>query len=121
MAMFVIAEAPEDFEAWRDRQIAPAEPPGEPEREKGLGVFHSQACVMCHTIRGTEAGGRTGPDLTHLASRRTIAAGMLPLNRGSLAAWIVDPQSIKPGAKMPASDLNADQVDALVAYLAGLT
>jgi cytochrome c oxidase subunit 2 len=120
MAFFVIAEAPEDFQAWRERQLASAEPPADAEREKGLGVFHSQACVMCHTIRGTEAGGRTGPDLTHLGSRRTIAAGMLPMNRGSLAAWIVDPQSIKPGSKMPASDLNADQVNALVSYLEGL-
>jgi cytochrome c oxidase subunit 2 len=120
MGIFLIAEPDADFEAWRDRQLAAAEPPSDSERQKGIAVFLSQACVMCHTIRGTSAGGRTGPDLTHVGSRRSIAAGTLPMNRGALAAWIVDPQAIKPGTKMPSSDLNADQVNALVSYLEGL-
>jgi cytochrome c oxidase subunit 2 len=120
MGIFVIAESNADFEAWRDRQLAAAEPPADPEGQKGLGVFLSQACIMCHTIRGTSAGGRTGPDLTHFGSRRSIAAGTLPMSRGALAAWIVDPQAIKPGTKMPSSNLNADQVNALVSYLEGL-
>ena len=120
MGIFIVAETPEDFDAWRERQLTSAAPPSDREREKGIGVFLSQACIMCHTIRGTTAGGRTGPDLTHVGSRRSIAAGMLPMSRGALAAWIVDPQAIKPGSKMPPSNLNADQVNALAAYLEGL-
>jgi cytochrome c oxidase subunit 2 len=72
---------------------------------------------MCHAISGTSAGSHFGPDLTHLASRRTIAAGTLPNNEGNLAAWILDPQSIKPGTKMPASQLDPKSLRALVAYL----
>lgn len=120
MGILVVAEAAEDFEAWREAQIAAAAPPADPERQKGEGVFMSQACVTCHSIRGTDAGGRTGPDLTHVGSRRSIAAGTLPMSRGSLAAWIVDPQGIKPGARMPTIKLNPDQVNALAAYLEGL-
>jgi cytochrome c oxidase subunit 2 len=120
MGIFVIAEPKAEFETWRDRQLAAAELPSDPERQKGMGVFLSQACIMCHAIRGTPAGGRTGPDLTHVGSRRSIAAGTLPMSRGTLAAWIVDPQAIKPGTKMPSSDLNADQVNVLVSYLEGL-
>jgi cytochrome c oxidase subunit 2 len=75
---------------------------------------------MCHTIRGTAAGGRTGPELTHLGSRGQLAAGTLPLTRGSLAAWIVDPQRIKPGVHMPLVPLPSESVDAIAAYLEGL-
>ena len=72
---------------------------------------------MCHTIAGTPAGSRVGPDLTHLASRRTIAAGTLPNTRGNLAGWISNPQALKPGVKMPANALTAADLDALLAYL----
>ena len=77
-------------------------------------------CVMCHAIRGTPAGGKVGPDLTHIGSRRTIAAGTLPRSRGTLAAWAVDPQSIKPGVHMPLVQLRAEDVNALASYLDGL-
>jgi cytochrome c oxidase subunit 2 len=120
MGLLVIVETREDFDAWRDAQIAPARAPGDAERRRGEAIFLSSPCVMCHTVRGTPAGGRTGPDLTHLASRQSIAAGTLPLTRGSLAAWIVDPQTIKPGANMPVVPLEPDEVDPLAAYLAGL-
>jgi cytochrome c oxidase subunit 2 len=75
---------------------------------------------MCHTIGGTGAGSNFGPDLTHLASRRTIAAGTLPNNEGNLTGWILDPHSIKPGVKMPANQLDARSLRALVAYLGTL-
>jgi cytochrome c oxidase subunit 2 len=121
MGMLVVAEPEAEFEAWRNGQIAAAAtPPPGSLGEQGAGVFNSQACVMCHSIRGQPAGGRTGPDLTHIGSRQTVAAGTLPMSRGSLAAWIIDPQRIKPGAKMPTIKLNPDQVNALAAYLEGL-
>jgi cytochrome c oxidase subunit 2 len=88
--------------------------------QKGQDVFLSRACVLCHTIRGTPANSRVGPDLTHLASRRTLGAGTIPNQRGHLAGWVMDPQSIKPGARMPPNQLAADELQALLAYLASL-
>jgi cytochrome c oxidase subunit 2 len=120
MALMVVAEEKDTFEAWRKMQIAARQPPDDDARKHGESVFLRSACVMCHTIRGTDAGGRTGPDLTHLASRQTIAAGTLPLTRGTLAAWIVDPQGIKPGVHMPLVPLAAGDLDPLLSYLEGL-
>jgi cytochrome c oxidase subunit II len=80
-------------------------------------VFLTHTCIMCHTVRGNGSGGKLGPDLTHLASRSTIAAGTLPNNRGNLAGWIVNSQSIKPGNKMPPNPLRSDDLNALLAYL----
>jgi cytochrome c oxidase subunit 2 len=120
MSLLVIALPKADFDAWMESQLAPARAPSDADRQAGQTVLLSTACVMCHTVRGTNAGGKVGPDLTHLASRRTIAAGTLPMSRGNLAAWIADPQSIKPGSNMPRVDLDPDQLNALVAYLEGL-
>ena len=75
---------------------------------------------MCHAISGTSAGSNFGPDLTHLASRRTIAAGTLPNDPSNLAGWIIDPQIIKPGVKMPPNQLDGNSLQALLAYLATL-
>jgi cytochrome c oxidase subunit 2 len=72
---------------------------------------------MCHAVTGTQAGGRTAPDLTHIASRSTIAAGTLPNTRGHLAGWIADPQRIKPGSRMPPQGLRGDDLQAVLAYL----
>ena len=72
---------------------------------------------MCHTVAGTAAGGRTAPDLTHVATRSTIAAGTAPNTTGYLAGWIADPQHLKPGAKMPSTGLSADELQAVLAYL----
>ena len=72
---------------------------------------------MCHAIGGTPAGSRIGPNLTHLASRRTIGAGSLPNTRGNLGGWIVDPQRIKPGVRMPPNSLEPDDLQALLVYL----
>ena len=77
----------------------------------------NHGCVLCHSIRGTDAGGRVGPDLTHLASRRYLAAAMVPNNRGWLGGWVMDPQSIKPGTHMPANDMRSDELQALLTYL----
>ena len=84
---------------------------------RGQQVFLEGPCAMCHTIRGTIALSRVGPDLTHLASRRMIAAGTMPNTRGNLAGWILNPQNIKPGSKMPPTLLGSDDLRSLLAYL----
>jgi cytochrome c oxidase subunit II len=120
MALLVRARPPEEFEAWRAEQLRPAEPPAEEERARGLQVFLNAPCVLCHAVRGTLAGGKMAPDLTHLASRATLAAGTLPMSRGNLAAWIVDPHGIKPGVNMPLIKLPPADFQALLSYLEGL-
>jgi cytochrome c oxidase subunit 2 len=120
MGLLVIAEPKEKFEQWRQAQIRAAEQPAEPERQQGQTIFLSKPCALCHTIRGTPAGGRIGPDLTHLGSRQYLAAATLPLTRGTLAAWMIDPQGIKPGAHMPMTELQPDEIDPLLSYLMGL-
>jgi cytochrome c oxidase subunit 2 len=117
MALLVVAEPPEQFAAWLEGQRRPGAEPNDARQQRGQEVFLTSSCVMCHTIRGTPAGGKVAPDLTHLASRRTIAAGMLPNTPGHLAGWILDPQHIKPGSNMPATALNGDDLQALLAYL----
>ena len=87
---------------------------------RGQQVFLTGPCVMCHTIRGTIANARVGPDLTHLASRRSIAAGTLRNTRGHLAGWILNPQHLKPGSKMPPTLLPSEDLHALVAFLQSL-
>jgi cytochrome c oxidase subunit 2 len=117
MALLVIAEPQDRFDAWLASQRQTPPPPSTPLGQRGRAVFESQACPLCHTVAGTQANGSAGPDLTHLASRRTIAAGTLPNTIGSLGGWIVDPQSTKPGNRMPAVTLHADDLQALLAYL----
>lgn len=117
MALLVVAEPNDRYEAWTAHQNSPATPPTDELALRGQQVFMSKTCVMCHTISGTDAQGKLGPELTHLASRRTIASGMFPNNRGHLAGWIADPQSLKPGANMPANALEPDDMQALLAYL----
>jgi cytochrome c oxidase subunit II len=112
MAFEVFADPPARFRAWLARQARPAVAGGE-----GQQVFLAFGCAACHTIRGTSADGDVGPDLTHIASRATLAAGTIPNNQGSLAAWIVDPQHIKPGNRMPALGIQGDQLQPLLAYL----
>ena len=120
MAMSVVAEAPAAFDEWLQRQRQPASSPAEPDQVAGAAVFASSACALCHTIRGTSAGGRLGPDLTHLAARRTIAAGTLPNTRGNLAGWIANPQALKPGNVMPAVPLKSTELQVLITYLQSL-
>jgi cytochrome c oxidase subunit 2 len=120
MALRIVVETPGDFARWREAQIAEAAPPATPEEEAGRRVMEGKACGACHTVRGTAAAGTLGPDLTHVGGRQTIAAGMLPTTRGSLAAWIADPQTVKPGNNMPMVPLTAEELQAVSAYLAGL-
>jgi len=117
MAFEVIAQPADSFARWLEAQRDTAMTPTSSLARRGQEVFLTSSCVMCHAIGGTPAGSRVGPDLTHLASRRTIAAGTLPNTRGNLAGWIVDPQAIKPGAKMPANELAPADLQALLAYL----
>lgn len=117
MALLVVAEPEAQYQAWVSHQNAPSVSPTDALAQRGQEVFLSKTCVMCHTIGGTTAQGRFGPNLTHLASRSTIASGMFPNNRGYLGGWIADPQSMKPGANMPANALQPDDLNALLAYL----
>src|SRR5690606_27458762 len=107
MALLVIAQPPVEFEAWYAQQLRLAAPPADPIARRGQAVFLETGCALCHAIRGTSAGGALGPDLTHLASRRTLAAGTIPNTRGHLVGWIADPQALKPGNLMPAVPLDA--------------
>ena len=120
MAFFIVAEPKIAFEHWLTSQKSEAAKPTDSLTQSGQHVFLSASCSMCHAIAGTNAGSHVGPDLTHLASRRTIAAGTLPNNTGNLAGWILDPQSIKPGAKMPPNQLDPQSLQALLAYLQSL-
>jgi cytochrome c oxidase subunit 2 len=120
MAMVVVAEPPSAYTAWRTAQLAVSAEPSGAEQRAGRAVFISKPCAACHTIRGTPASGTIGPDLTHIGSRRYIAAGMLPTTRGSLAAWIADPQTVKPGNNMPMVPLTAAELNEVSAYLAEL-
>jgi cytochrome c oxidase subunit 2 len=120
MALQVMVQSPAAFEAWRSQQVQPAVMPAAGPAAVGAQTFAASGCVFCHAVRGTDAGGTVGPDLTHLASRSTLAAGTLPLNAGTLAAWIADPQRFKPGVNMPAVPLPDDRRAAVVAYLASL-
>ncbi len=117
MAFLVIAERPDQFASWLTQQRDTAATPTDSITQRGQEVFLASACVMCHAISGTPAGSRVGPDLTHLASRRTLAAGTLLNTRGNLAGWIVDPQRIKPGARMPPNQLDPKDLQALLSYL----
>jgi cytochrome c oxidase subunit 2 len=120
MALLVVAEPPEAFDRWREAQIAEARPPADEVEAEGQRLLEAKACSACHTVRGTTAAGTLGPDLTHLGSRQYLAAGMLPMTRGAMAAWIADPQGVKPGNNMPMVPLTADELQALSAYLVSL-
>ena len=117
MAFTVVAEPSDDFERWLAAQRAEAPPPTSPDQQRGLAVVERGPCAMCHTIRGTMAGARLGPDLTHVATRSTIAAGTTPNTPDHLTEWLKDPQHIKPGARMPATRLSAEELRGVVAYL----
>lgn len=117
MAFQVVAEPPEKFAQWVSQQRLPAVNATDSVASRGREVFLTGQCAMCHSIEGTSAGSHAGPDLTHLASRRTIAAGTLPNTRGALAGWIVDPQRIKPGTRMPPNQLKPQDLEALLTYL----
>jgi cytochrome c oxidase subunit 2 len=117
MGLMVIAQPAAEFDRWYEGQLADAMPPTDTTASTGKNVFMGHGCVLCHSIRGTDAGGRVGPDLTHVASRLTLAAASIPNNKGYLGAWVMDPQGIKPGANMPPNDMGPDELQALLTYL----
>jgi cytochrome c oxidase subunit 2 len=120
MAFFVIAEEQSGFDEWVRSQRQEASATSDAEAISGQQAFMAKQCAACHTIRGTSANGTTGPDLTHVGGRKYIAAGLLETTRGSLAAWIADPQTLKPGNNMPMVPLNSEELRSISAYLASL-
>jgi cytochrome c oxidase subunit 2 len=120
MGMYVVAEPRARFRAWLANMSRNAREPRTPLARQGRSAFLAEACSGCHQIRGTPAHARVGPDLTHLATRETIAAAALQNRKRDLGGWISDPQHDKPGARMPALGISDSEVRALVAYLESL-
>lgn len=120
MRLVLVAQDPAAYAQWRQAQLSPAPEPATTSQRRGRDIFLSQACVMCHTIGGTSARSRVGPDLTHLASRAYLAGGAIPNTRGHLAGWIVDPQSTKPGVMMPPASIAPVDLHPLLDYLESL-
>jgi cytochrome c oxidase subunit 2 len=118
MLLRVIAESPQDFQNWTAQQQQPAQ--DNAQLNQARDVFGSLACVDCHVVRGTPAAGKFGPDLTHLMSRQTIAAGVLVNDPKSLRAWVNDPQDAKPGCLMPSMKLTDNELGQVVSYLQSL-
>jgi cytochrome c oxidase subunit 2 len=122
MLLRVYAQSPQDFAAWVEHQKQPGRQdfPGNAAAAEGQTVFMHNACINCHTVAGTAATGRFGPDLTHLASRDTIASGPIQNTPENLRKWIDDPNTMKPGSLMPAMHLNDHDLDVITAYLSQL-
>jgi cytochrome c oxidase subunit 2 len=116
MQLLIIAEPADQVQAWIQNQQKDGVRPSA-QVKQGEQVFLGSACVYCHTIRGTDASGKIGPDLTHIASRKTLGAGALTNNVGNLSGWIINSQTIKPGNRMPPMYLDANDLHAVVAYL----
>jgi cytochrome c oxidase subunit II len=120
MLFKVMADAPDDYERWLAHQRSKAAPPASAEERRGQQIFLKGPCVLCHTVRGTDARGTVGPDLTHVAGRSTIA-GFLPRDLANLHAWVVNAPSLKPGTQMPAlNQFSGEELHDLVAYLQSL-
>jgi cytochrome c oxidase subunit 2 len=115
MLLRVVVERPHDFEAWLENQQKPAV--DDPGASTGRSAFLGQSCVNCHRVRGTPAQGGYAPDLTHLMSRQTLAAGLLPNTAENLRRWVADPQTLKPGCLMPAFGLGDQEREDIVRYL----
>jgi len=117
MDLVLVAETPTDFEAWLATQRQHAVEPATPTTQHGKELVEQGPCALCHSISGTRARGGVGPDLSHFASHRTLAAGAAPLSSASLHDWLKDPQQLKPGTQMPAIALSPGDLDAMTAYL----
>jgi cytochrome c oxidase subunit 2 len=121
MAFHVVAHTPDEYDAWIAALILPAQEPGTPLWQRGMQSFLQNGCGACHTIRGTHAAGKLGPDLTHVGSRLSLGAGVLPNSADAIAAWIRDSQHLKPENKMPAfNQFSSEELRALAAYLESL-
>jgi len=120
MALDVTVESKADFDRWYAAQLQPARAPANPLQLAGYRYVTTRECGACHNITGTPASGQVAPDLTHFASRRSIAAGTLPMSTGNLYGWVADPQSQKPGNHMPTVGLASNDLHSIVAYLEAL-
>jgi cytochrome c oxidase subunit II len=120
MHFLIIAQSPFDFETWQAQQKKPANQALSGSSLEGSRLFQQMTCASCHTINGTQAKGKTAPDLTHIASRSTLGAVVLLNTHENLAQWLKDPQSIKPEALMPNLKLTNSQIDRLESYLESL-
>jgi cytochrome c oxidase subunit 2 len=121
MRVEVVVEPRDQFDAWAASQRAPAAEPTDEVARRGKALFLSQTCVSCHTVRGTEAGARVGPELTHLGSRTWLGAGVLVNSQDELRHWLGHTQEVKPGVLMPSyTGLPDPDLDALAAYLTAL-
>jgi cytochrome c oxidase subunit 2 len=120
MAFLVVAEDRAAFYAWLEAQRRPAAEPTSDAGRRGRDVFLRSPCTSCHAIRGTAASATNAPDLTHFGSRMGLAAGTVPNARGHVAGWIANPERVKPGAHMPPTTLEPEDLDALAAYLGEL-
>ena len=120
MALQVVAEPMRAFQDWIQHQRQPAAEPITDQQRRGRDVFMQGPCVTCHTIRGTDAGSRVGPELTHVDSRLMVGAGTLPNTRDHLRVWVTNSQATKPGNRMPPLALAPDDLEAVLAYLRSL-
>ena len=121
MALYVVSLPPDDYRAWVARQKAPAPEPSPGLAKAGAVAFATRGCILCHTVRGHDAHGRSGPDLTHVGTRRTIGAGVLRTTPENVAHWIAQNHEIKPGNRMPSFvELDGTTRLAIGTYLAGL-
>lgn len=116
MAFLVIAQSPADFQLWRAHQLQSPADPGNPQTSAGRSNFEVH-CGSCHAVRGTFAAGMLGPDLSHVMTRKTLAAGMLPNDPADLARWLSDPQGLKPGSMMPRPEMSAPEMADVRAYM----
>jgi cytochrome c oxidase subunit 2 len=117
MHFLVVAESPDEFHAWEQAQLAPAQIPTSGNAAQGLALFQTTSCMNCHAIKGTAATAGVGPDLTHFASRRTLGAGVAANTSDNLHRWLRNPQVVKPGVKMPDYKFTESQVKQLSAYI----
>jgi cytochrome c oxidase subunit 2 len=120
MAFDVVAEPEAEFERWLERMRQPAREPLSEDAQRGRDVFMATKCAGCHTVNGTSAHGQAAPDLTHVSSRPTIAAGTLPNTPEHMRTWVSDPQSSKPGNQMPPNPLSPEDLSAVLVYLGTL-
>jgi cytochrome c oxidase subunit 2 len=119
MGFVVVAHPAESFARWRAERLRAATPPADPLAARGEVLFGQAGCGACHRIAGTPANGLAGPDLTYVGARRSIGAGILANNQGTLAGWVSDSQAIKPGNRMPPFKmLSGEDLRAVAAYLA---
>jgi cytochrome c oxidase subunit 2 len=116
MRFIVVVDTPEDYKTWvTNQQTLPGDVTGD--AASGKQIFMTGACSGCHTIQGTNAAGKVGPDLTHLASRKIFSGGIMETTPENLGKWLTNPSASKPGTIMPNLGLSSDEITVLTAYL----